>query len=570
MTFRIAAVLQPRRYRSFALLLGASVLTGAISGLGTVWLLSIINGALHRQEGMASGLLVGFAGFCVVTLVARAGSDIATNMIGQGLVAEVRMWLARKVLSAPVDALESYRSYRLVPVLTHDVDMISDIAFIAAPLAISLIITFGCLAWLAWLSPLLCVIVAVVLCIGALGQYVARRKGIAGFEASRRLEDVLHKAYRSITDGARELKINRERREQIFSGHIAGTVGDIRKINTRAINVFVIANAFGSALFFLLIAMVLAWQSIAPMPPEVLSGFVLVLLFLRGPVEQIMGALPAIGRMQVALGRVRDLSRHFETTESDTRQIANGKTADVSHFSSAIRLEGVSYAFPHADNADKAERAHRFVLGPVDLTFEAGKTTFIIGDNGSGKTTLIKLLLGLYAPQEGKILVDGVPLTVEGRDDYRQHFSTVLSDFHLFEDILPGQGKHAGDIARYLERLELAGKVTIRDGYFTTTDLSTGQRKRLALAQAWVEGRPIIVFDEWAADQDPSFRRLFYEELLPDLKAEGRTLIVISHDDRYFHAADQLVRMDRGKLVPVSGGLSTAPTCPSAREEMIT
>lgn len=128
MRFGFPAFLPSERYRSFGLLLIISVLAGSISGLGTVWLLSLINGALHREGGMAGGLLFGFCGLCAVTLVARAGSDIATNLIGQGLVAEVRIWLARKVLSAPVDALESYRSYRLVPVLTHDVDMISDIA----------------------------------------------------------------------------------------------------------------------------------------------------------------------------------------------------------------------------------------------------------------------------------------------------------------------------------------------------------------------------------------------------------------------------------------------------------
>lgn len=199
------------------------------------------------------------------------------------------------------------------------------------------------------------------------------------------------------------------------------------------------------------------------------------------------------------------------------------------------------------------------MLGPIDLSFAAGRTTFIIGDNGSGKTTLIKLLLGLYAPQDGRILLDGVPITAESRDDYRQNFSVVLSDFHLFEDIIAGNGWLVDDAAAYLDRLELAGKVTVSDGRLTTTDLSTGQRKRLALAQAWIEGRPVIVFDEWAADQDPSFRRLFYEKLLPDLKAEGRTLIVISHDDRYFHVADHVVRLDNGKIATVSSEQSPRP-----------
>src|SRR5256885_14002412 len=66
---------------------------------------------------------------------------------------------------------------------------------------------------------------------------------------------------------------------------------------------------------------------------------------------------------------------------------------------------------------------------------------------------------------------------------------------------------------------------------------------------AYLEGRPVLVFDEWAADQDPSFRHLFYTELLPELRARGHLLVVISHDDRYFHLADRIVRMEAGRMV---------------------
>ena len=178
----------------------------------------------------------------------------------------------------------------------------------------------------------------------------------------------------------------------------------------------------------------------------------------------------------------------------------------------------------------------------------------MVGDNGSGKTTLIKLLLGLYAPQQGEILHDGQPVTAQTRDDYRQLFTTVFSDFYLFEDLVAGgeEGQAAAlpeAALPYLQRLEIAHKVSVRNGSFSTIDLSTGQRKRLALVHAYLEGRPVLVFDEWAADQDPSFRHLFYTELLPELRARGHLLVVISHDDRYFHLADRIVRMEAGRMV---------------------
>ncbi|MBH9340157.1 cyclic peptide transporter, partial [Pseudomonas aeruginosa] len=113
------------------------------------------------------------------------------------------------------------------------------------------------------------------------------------------------------------------------------------------------------------------------------------------------------------------------------------------------------------------------------------------------------------------------------------------------------QGKQAAvqTATQYQQRRELAPTGSGRDGNFSTPDLSTGQRKRLALINAWLEERPVLVFDEWAADQDPAFRRVFYTELLPDLKRQGKTIIVISHDDRYFEMADQLIRLSAGKVV---------------------
>lgn len=166
---------------------------------------------------------------------------------------------------------------------------------------------------------------------------------------------------------------------------------------------------------------------------------------------------------------------------------------------------------------------------------------------------MIKLLLGLYAPQAGEIILDGKPVTPEDRDDYRQLFTTVFSDFYLFEDLVADEMGQAHVLPEralpYLQRLEIAHKVVVKDGTFSTIDLSTGQRKRLALVHAYLEGRPGLVFDEWAADQDPTFRHLFYTELLPELRAKGHLLVVISHDDRYFYLADRVVRMESGQIV---------------------
>ncbi|WP_410873342.1 ATP-binding cassette domain-containing protein [Nocardia sp. A7] len=198
---------------------------------------------------------------------------------------------------------------------------------------------------------------------------------------------------------------------------------------------------------------------------------------------------------------------------------------------------------PGLDESDDAG----FRLGPIDLVFEPGQITFIVGGNGSGKSTLAKLITGLYVPRSGSLSLNGERIDHDNIEWYRQNSSAVFTDFHLFEDYLgfdrPGID---AEVQRYLDELQIAHKVTVQDGRLSTVDLSQGQRKRLALLTALLEDRQIYVFDEWAADQEPRFRDVFYHEILTDLKRRGKTVIVITHDDRYFDCADQLVKLDFG------------------------
>lgn len=197
--------------------------------------------------------------YCLVfvVLIGRMASDMSTNLVGQRLVAQIRKTLARKILGAPIDALERYRTHRLMPVLTQDIDMISDVAFTLASTVIAIAIVLGCLGYLAWLSPQLFVLLILALIVGATVQAWAQAQGVAGFWKARDLEEILHKAYRGISDGAKELRMHRSRRSRVLGDQIDLTVDKIRAINQKAINTYVMATAFGSALFFMLIAVVL-------------------------------------------------------------------------------------------------------------------------------------------------------------------------------------------------------------------------------------------------------------------------------------------------------------------------
>ncbi|EJL90432.1 cyclic peptide transporter [Herbaspirillum sp. CF444] len=517
-----------------------ATILGAISGLSSAWLLATVNQALNAGHGPTLGLLAGFAALCVITIVGEIVSDLGNSYVGQQVVANLRKDLSAKILSAPIAEIERFRVHKITTTLNQDVDTISTFTFGFSGLAISIAITLGCFAYLAILSPLLCLVAVAAILLGSWAHAAARQKGRKGFEAAREAQDELQKQYRAITEGAKELRINRKRRHQIHDDKLKSTIDRIRDLRIRAMRLFMSANAFGSALFFVVIGVILALQGSMQFEPLVLSGFVIVLLYVKGPLTQLISALPLLGQTQVALKRVAELSLKFSNPELNILT-APADAGNASNCSRGIELSNVAYAYPQSDGPA------RFALGPVNLQINAGEMLFLVGENGSGKTTLVKLLLGLYEPQEGIILLDGQPVVAKNRDDYRQLFSTVFADYYLFEDVIVGEDV-IDEAASYLERLELTHKVAVKNGSFSTTDLSTGQRKRLALVHAYLDRRPVIVFDEWAADQDPAFRRVFYTEILPDLKRAGKTLVVISHDDRYFHVADRVVHMSNGQI----------------------
>jgi putative ATP-binding cassette transporter len=266
----------------------------------------------------------------------------------------------------------------------------------------------------------------------------------------------------------------------------------------------------------------------------------MALLYMMAPLQMIMNSVPGLTRARIALQNIWDLGIDLSSSASPE---ASAGALPLTSRSVRLQLCNVAYSHRGADSLDE------FTVGPVDLTVAPGELLFITGGNGSGKTTLAKLIVGLYTPDQGELWYDDERVTDENRDSYRQFFSAVFSDFFLFESLLGLEPAQLDDRAReYIRRLRLQEKVRVQDGVFSTTALSQGQRKRLALLTCCLEDRPVLFFDEWAADQDPSFKEFFYFTILPGLKAQGKTVIVISHDDRYYGVADRIVHLESGRL----------------------
>jgi putative ATP-binding cassette transporter len=454
---------------------------------------------------------------------------------------ELRMQLCRQCLAAPLRHLEELGNARLLAALTDDIPTITNAVTTIPLVCVNAALVVGCLIYLGILSWILFLVVFGFMVFGIMTYQLLIVKVGPIFGRARKDTDVLQDHFRGLTYGCKELKVHRERRHAFIRQSLDKTASSLRRDNTAALNLYSAASSWGQVLFFVVLGLtIFLLPLLRPIALSTLTGYALTLLYLMTPLQVIMNTLPPLSRANVALRSVRELG--FTLASEGTEELPERVVAQDQW--TELEFRSVTHTY-HREG-----EANGFVLGPINLVFRPGEVIFIIGGNGSGKTTLVKLLTGLYSPEAGQIHLSGLPIKDNGREAYRQHFSVVFSDFYLFETVLGLADEHIDDrAAEYLDKLKLSYKVQVVDGKLSTTQLSQGQRKRLALLTALLEDRPIYIFDEWAADQDPYFRNVFYTQLLPDLKARGKTVFVISHDDRYFYLADRIIKLEEGQIV---------------------
>jgi putative ATP-binding cassette transporter len=522
-----------------AVLLAA--LAGGAAGVASVGLLGLIHTALAQGGTATSGMVAGFTGLCLVILAGRTASQALLVRLGQGAVYRLSTGMSRRVLAAPLRHLEELGPPRILAALTEDAIAIA-LAFNLLPvIGINSAIAICCLGYLAWLSFPVFAVVAAFLSLGALVFLKSAGTAIRYQRAARHEHDALMRHFHGLIEGIKELKLHAGRREAFLAELLEASAATVRDRFITAQTLLAAAGGWARLLLLACIGLVLfalpAWH---PVDPRTLTGYTLTILFAMAPMEAVIGAgVPILVRARIALEKLEALGLSLAAAGSED----GGDGPDLGPAWGRIELRGVTHAYR------KEQEDEGFVLGPVDLQLCPGELVFLVGGNGSGKTTLAKLLTGLYAPEQGEVLLDGKPVPQAARERYRRLFSAVFSDFYLFENLLGFDS--AGLDARaqeYLRLLHLDRVVRVQGGRLSSTELSRGQRKRLALLTAYLEDRPVCVFDEWAADQDPVFKRVFYTQLLPELKARGKAVVVISHDDAYFHFADRLLKLVEGKL----------------------
>ena len=515
----------------------ASIFTGASSA----GLIALINYILQNIDQISGGIIIGFIGLCLLLMISSAVSWILLTRLSQDVIYHLRLELTQRILACPLSQLEILGAPKLLAAITEDVNTIAGSSIAISAMGVNISRVIGCLVYLCWLSVPVFILFLMLIIFGIFSyQYIAN-KGRSGLTIARAKQDILFGHFQTVTQGIKELKLHRQRRNAFFQEDLKVTAASVRHHWMQGMISYAIAGGYGLGLFFIPLGiLLLGLTRVMSIPTEVLTSYTLTFLYMITPVDAILKTLPELSKTSIALEKIKSLGLTL------SEQIIEPNFPTGSDFEldwSSLELINLNHTY----RGDTEE--HQFSLDNINLKFQPGEIVFIVGGNGSGKSTLVKLITGLYTPERGQVLFNNIPVSDDNREWYRQQFSVVFYDFYLFDRLLGIETKNKAEIQNYLKLLEIEHKVTVKDNILSTTNLSQGQRKRLALLTAYLEDRPIYVFDEWASDQDPVFKKIFYKKLLPELKSRGKTVIAVSHDDRYFEECDRLIKLDYGRVV---------------------
>ena len=453
--------------------------------------------------------------------------------------------MIRRVMATPLPQLERIGLPKVIATLTEDLEVAEKFFHVLPVLIINIVIVVFGIAYMAYLSLELLAVVLVFFVIGFLTiaclLWFTKKDRVA----IRETTDVMMSHYQRVVLGAKELALN-DFRKYFFSRKIFSISNNIRIRSRRVFNLLAVVEQWAQLLLFALLgAIIFLIGNYLSLSMEVIAGYVITLLFLLEPIEVIISGSDELIDAKVAFNKIDSL--HLSKVDGWDQLELPKKPSNINSSGAKLELECVEYAYT-LETDDKTEVFH---IGPISTQFTPGEVTLIIGGNGSGKSTLLKTLCGLYPLDAGRIYLNDELIEAEGIETFRNHFSIIAADFCLFEEVLDANGKLCDDhvIQIFIERLNLSAVVTSTGGLLSRVDLSHGQRKRLALLHIYCENRTILLFDEWAADQDPIFKEIFYKEILPAMKKRGKTIIVVSHDERYFDCADKILKLDEGQLM---------------------
>lgn len=500
----------------------------------------IINNAMAGKESFLKGYTWAvFFAVIVYTYLHNIIFQKHLNKFSFKLLYDNEKKVFAQVLKAPLRKLEKLGSQRFYTAV-EDLRTFSLLPYTVTHTVNSVLMLLLCMVYMFTLSVVSALIVVGLIALVA-GCYFFTINTMSKQVA--KLREYNEHYYRHVDDvmkGFKELKLSFFRRENLMNRFLIPNRNEAMNLDFRINYVFLSINIISQyGLYFVVsvILFVLPWLGLLSRADVI--AYVVIILFISGPINNLINLQQMYTRFIVANRRIKAFIKDFEV--GDDRD--HPETSGSSEFHS-LEFKDISFSY---DKTEGGERS--FALGPVNLSIEQGETIFIVGGNGSGKSTFINILTGLYKPTSGQLEMNSEdPVNITEKI---QHLTAaVFTDNHIFSHnyddyVLENNEQYAA----LLKTMQLDGIIKDDKEGSARRRFSKGQSKRMSLIFALLEKKPVLVLDEWAADQDPHFRKYFYEQLLPRLRKEGKTIIAVTHDDAYFHMADRVIKFDYGKIV---------------------
>jgi len=510
-----------------------------LGGISTAAILGAINSGLQNGSTLWAATLFIVALFLFIKT--QSYVTITTTAEIEAIIHKIRIRLMDQIRHSELLSIEDVGRARIVAAITSDTAVLTQASNMLAFTVQGAVLIVFVAIYVAFLSVAAILTTIVVVSIAAVIFHQKNRRLVSEKQRAAAWERRLFDRLTDFLDGFKEVRLNSARSADLFADavDVSRTAANI-KINTQAETFRMIVTSQIS-MYVLLGAVVF----VAPQFSDTLGGAALTktttaLMFIVGACFGLVQSIPILLNANASADRLVQLENTLRATAAQPREIPT-----VKHFDK-IEMRNISFRY-----VDKFSEA-AFKIGPIDFTLQPGELVFITGGNGSGKSTFLRVLSGLYPADSGEIILDGRHIDNSTRDEYRALMSAIFFDYHLFRRLYGVPDPDPGEVNRLLGLFRLSEKTGLVEGEFRTLELSGGQRRRLALIVSLLEKRPILLLDEWTAEQDPEFRRKFYDELLPDLMKAGATVVVITHDDRYLDELDlpaRRIRMDEGKIV---------------------
>lgn len=523
------------------LMAGLTIIAG-LANAGLVVIFNAVADFVARGERPDLDIWLIFGGVFLVYYLCNLMALLRANIMIEELLSRLRLDVIDKLRQSELLTADKVGRGNLYSLVSQETNHLSvTFPLLMDSLQQAVLLAFS-LAYLYYLSPLALMVFFLAVAAGIAGYLAVNRQFRATLRRLGKWQTRLLEAIGDIINGGKELRLNGAKSLAVVLAY--------RKLSRRTESLLVASGEHWAEMillgsfttFFMLGVVGFGFPHYVEGHSLIVFKLVPVLLFCLAPLAKIVAQSPMYLRADVGLGAILKVQNELAAAGSVSPQAARGQALLLQDFKK-LSYEGL--AFTYQNETDETP----FTVGPLSFAAARGEAIFLVGGNGSGKSTALRLMCGLYPTARGQILVDGNPLTKANLAGFRQLFSAVFVDFHLFDRLYGQEATPADDVNHLIGEMGLTGKVRYEDGRFTQLNLSTGQRKRLALIAALIEDRPIYLFDEWSAEQDIHFRKYFYETIIPRLKSQGKLVICVTHDERFWHMADRVIKLDLGAIV---------------------